>query len=113
MSPTEYLGLPWKRFGEVDFLLTQGYHAYKKGLCSCGCGQWRAECTNPDNEGRYVVTDEKCNARAALAKWSEANKDAGPEVMLSVRLLSDGETETQNARAQVEAMRRRVAEGLI
>ena len=44
MSPSRYLGLPWRPWGDTDDWLTQAYERYRVLLCSCGSGQFRADC---------------------------------------------------------------------
>ena len=115
IPPTRYLQLPWREFGEVDFLLTEGFRQYKRLICSCGCGQWRAECQDSSTEGRWQVNSEICYAREAISEFQEKHKDDLPAgLMLGVELLPMGviprdplEVGEEDARAAIAAMRAR------
>lgn len=104
--------LPWKPWGETDFWLTQGFAEYRSRICPCGCGQWYADCTNPDLANRWQVETDTDYARAALDEWQKDNPDPAAGTMLSVRLLPEGEEagmyDPERARTEYEAMRRRV-----
>ena len=107
VPPTQQLQLPWKAWGEVDQVLTEALELYETRICSCGCGQWAAECHNPANKGRYRVDDTTCHARAAIEDWHKANPKASPSTLLTVQILPEGTSPEDNIRAEMQAVRAR------
>lgn len=107
IPPSRYLKLPWPEWGEEDFLLTQGYDQFKSNICPCGCGFWESECTDPDNQGKFIVEETTFYAQAALAKWREDNPEPSPGVQPALRLLASEMSEADYARAEIAAMRAR------
>lgn len=115
LSPSRYLGLPWKRWGETDFWLTQGYADYLERLCPCGCGQFSADCTDPDTAGRWQVYLKQCQARDAIDDYQqEHSSELTAGSLIGVHLLPFGQVprspaalDEGEAAAQIEAMKRR------
>ena len=57
----------------------------------------------------YDVTDEQCNARAALDQWREDNPEAPSSTLLGVRLRKPEtkQSEAEQAAAEIADMKRR------
>lgn len=110
---TRYLQLPWPEWGEVDFLLTQAYDQYKHNICPCGCGFWESECTDRANAKKFVVEEKTFYGQRALDEWRKDHPDPEPGVQPTLRLISAEMSEQDYARAEVEALRRRMKSGEI
>lgn len=82
-------------WGETDYLLTQGYDAYVKALCTCGCGHFRDECTDPALAMKWEVVKTKHYASAAVQEWRERpeNKDLPAGTLVHVRLIGGAVTD--------------------
>lgn len=115
IPPSRHLQLPWPEHTEVDFLLLEGFRQHQRLVCSCGCGQWRADCQDQSTEGRWQVNTEICYAREAISEFQEKHKDDLPSgLMLGVELLPMGvlpkdplEPDEDDARSAIEAMKAR------
>lgn len=55
---------------------------------------------------RVLVESEACHVRAAIDSWTKANKP-GPEQVITVRILAEGETVEDVARSTYEDLRLR------
>ena len=91
VPPTRMLGLPYKRWGETDLMLSLAYEQCESSRCGCGCGQWVDECQDPETSGWWEVEQTVCFAGVALAEWREQNKDAPAGTLVGVRLSKDYE----------------------
>lgn len=115
MSPSKYLGLPWRPWGETDFWLTQGLDELDARICECGCGLFREDCTDPDKEHRMQIVTVKHYGQAVIDDYrSEHGDEIDPGTFVAVMLLPEGETardpkdvERERAAAEVAAMKAR------
>lgn len=113
MPPSRYLGLPWPEWGETDQFLTRALDALTASVCPCGCGHWRSDTLDPATAGRWQVSIERCQARAALEDY-RASHEPDPGELIGVHLLPEGEVASDPlefdpaaaAEAHAEHMRR-------
>jgi hypothetical protein len=86
------LGLPWPVKGETDRALVLAHERYRDLLCACGCGQFRADCQNPDTAGRWQIVMDVSQTRQALGEFQrEHGSDIPDGAMFGFRLLGDDE----------------------
>lgn len=100
-------------WGEEDVLLCLAYDQYKQNMCPCGSGFWTEDCCDPANADRFIVEESTHYAPAALDKWHKDNPEPDPGVQPSLRLLPAGVSAEEDARSEIEALQRRIREGLI
>lgn len=85
-------------------------------ICYCGSGLWRDECTDPANENSLHVVTEVHYGQAVLERWRKDNPEPDPGTLASVQFMTAEDAkrlEQERAQAEIAALAKRRADGLI
>ena len=83
-------------------MLGMAAELHDRMVCSCGCGQWRADARDPDKKDRWQVEWDTCFVRRAINAEVDAT-DPPKDAVMSVRLLPEGVTAGADEYAELMA----------
>lgn len=110
VPPTKYLGLPWRKWGETDYLLTQAFDLADRNTCR-ECGGWAPDCRGEHLGREWQVHVSVCRATEAIEEFKEQHEgELTPGMVLWATLLPEGQEaadplafDADRARAEFEA----------
>ena len=91
--PHTYWGIPGEEWTWEDTLLSAAYTELERMRCSCGCGGWIDECTDPALQDDWLAEVGYNYRRAVLdqAREERATELKEPGAYLYLRDLRDEE----------------------